>query len=175
MKRSWVSLCHLYILFVSFSVRYSLSQLFNSKLHPIVFTHSLLSCSLFFSFPVLSCPVLSFPFLFFFCTQSIRKFLGQGSNVSSSRDLHHNGGTTGSLTHCTGPGLKLTPLHGPEPLQLDLEPTAPHQELPTICFSSCRERWTPSCNVIVMKVPSGASSSIHWILDSKFKAIQIWS
>ena len=39
----------------------------------------------------------------------IQKFLGQGSNLSQSYDLHHSYSNTGSLTHCAKPGIKLAP------------------------------------------------------------------
>ena len=46
--------------------------------------------------------------IFFFLgyTNDIWKFSGQGSNLSRSWDLHHSYGNVGSLTHCTGPGIK---------------------------------------------------------------------
>ena len=40
------------------------------------------------------------------------KFLGQGSNLSHSCDLRHSCGNAGSLTHCTGPGIKPALLQG---------------------------------------------------------------
>ena len=42
------------------------------------------------------------PFPFFGCTLSIRKFLGQGSNLSHSYDLCYSYSNTGLLTHCAG-------------------------------------------------------------------------
>ena len=58
-----------------------------------------------------------FSFLFFFgCTQSIRKFLGQRSNLSSSTYATAVAALD-TLTHCTGLGMEPDPQQQPEPLQ----------------------------------------------------------
>ena len=40
---------------------------------------------------------------------SIQKFLGQGSNPSCHRNLHHSCGRVGSLTHCARLGIEHVP------------------------------------------------------------------
>ena len=53
--------------------------------------------------------VRQFCFFFLGCTQGVWKFLGQGLLLSLSCSLHHSCSNTGSLTHCTGPGIELAP------------------------------------------------------------------
>ena len=59
-------------------------------------------------FSIVKITILFINFFFFGHTCSIWEFLGQGSNLSHSWDLHHNWGNTGSLTHC-GFGLGIEP------------------------------------------------------------------
>ena len=59
-------------------------------------------------------------FIFFFLsgrTQAIQKFPGQRLNLSHSCDAAAT--TPDPLTHCTGLGIKPSPLQQPEPLQTD--------------------------------------------------------
>ena len=43
------------------------------------------------------------------CGCSLWKFPGQGLNLSCSGNLHHSFSNTGSLTHCTRPGIEPIP------------------------------------------------------------------
>ena len=48
------------------------------------------------------------------CTQDIGKFLGQGSNLSCRCHLRHSCSSAGSLSHCTGLGIKPRPQQWPD-------------------------------------------------------------
>ena len=48
---------------------------------------------------------LFFSWIFFFFSHAVWKFLGQGLNLSLSRDLRHSYGNAGSLTHCATVGI----------------------------------------------------------------------
>jgi len=53
--------------------------------------------------------LFSLSFCFFSHPYRMWKFLGQGSNLSWSCDLRHSCSSAGSLTHCTGSGIKPVP------------------------------------------------------------------
>ena len=54
--------------------------------------------------------VSAFIIIIFGCTRGIWKFLGQGSNPSSSCDLRHSCGHPGPLAPCSRLGIELEPL-----------------------------------------------------------------
>lgn len=77
----------------------------------------------------LSADHFSFLHLPLFFLPCLWKFLGHGQELNPSHSFNAR-----ALTHCAGPGFKSAPPQGPEPLQLDIQPTALQWELLEFLF-----------------------------------------
>ena len=66
---------------------------------------------------------------FFWMPFGIWKFRCQGSNPSCSSDPHNSCGNARSLTHCTGPGIKLAPQQRPDCYRDNADFTVPQWQL----------------------------------------------